>query len=85
MENDNTVATGASSNAGILHGTIHTDGMEGTAPPPLADNSGDDNIKELDMPENEPAKIIDVGADNATYVEQEDPTGDNPGDKIYQN
>ena len=38
--------------------------MEGSASPPLA--AYYNNIKEVDMPENEPAEIIDVDAGNAT-------------------
>ena len=33
VANDNTMETGASANAGIVHGTPHTDGMEGTTRP----------------------------------------------------
>ena len=61
VETDNTVSARDSINVGIVRGTPHTDGMEGTAPPLLANN---DDIKEVDMPENEPAEIIDVDADD---------------------
>ena len=33
VANENTTASGASANAGIVHGTPHTDGMEGTTRP----------------------------------------------------
>ena len=65
VENDNTVDDGSSANSGIVHGNPNTDGMEGTALPLLADDN-DDNITEVDMPENEPAKIIDFDAEDAT-------------------
>ena len=37
------------------------------------------------MPENEPAEIIDVNADDTTNGEQEDPNDENPSDNPYQN
>ena len=52
------MAAGASTNAGIEHGTPYNDGMEGTTTPLLADNDND-NIKDVDMPGNEPTVIID--------------------------
>ena len=36
------------------------------------------------MPENEPAEIFNVGADDATNGEHEDPTDQNPGDNSSQ-
>ena len=84
VENENTMDARASENSGIVHGTPHTDGMEGTAPPLLADDENDD-IKEVDMPENEPAEIIDVDADDATDGDLKYPTDENPGDNPYQN
>ena len=56
--------SGDSANVDIFHVTYHTDGTEGSDSPPLA--AYEDNIKEVDMPENEPAEIIDVDAGNAT-------------------
>ena len=46
------MASGASANVGILHGIPHTDGMEGTNLPILADadDADDNDIKEVDMP-----------------------------------
>ena len=82
VANENTVASGVSANAGILHGNPHTGSMEVTALPLLVDN--DNNIKELDMIENEPKWIFNVDADNATDGYQEDPTDDNPGDNRSQ-
>ena len=84
VANNHTMAAGSSSNAGIVHGTPHTDGTEDTAPPLLADND-DDNIKEVDMPENELAEIIDVDADGATNIYQEYPTDEKPGDNLSKN
>ena len=71
------MAAGSSANASIVHDTPHTDGMEGSAPPQLADN--DDDIKDVDMPENESVEIINVNDDYATNGEKEDPTDHNPG------
>ena len=85
VENDNIMVTRSSYNAIIVHGTFHNDGIEGTASPQLAAAADDDDIKEVDMPENEPAEIIDVSDDDATYEEQEDPTDENPGDNLSQN
>ena len=83
VSNDKTMAAGASTNAGIEHGTPYNDGMEGTTTPLLADND-DDNIKEVDMPGNEPTEIIDDDTDDETNGEQEDPTDQNPGDNSSQ-
>ena len=54
VENDNTMAAGASVNSGIVHGTPHTYGMEGTDLPLLADDDNE-KINEVGMLENEPA------------------------------
>ena len=78
------MAAGASTNSGIEHGTPYNDGMEGTTTPLLSDND-DDNIKEVDMPGNEPTEKIDDDTDDETNGEQEDPTYYNPGDNPYQN
>ena len=83
MANDNTMDAGSSDNAGIVHGTPHTDDMEGTFPPLLADDKNN-NIKEVNIPENKPAEIIYVDADDATD-KQEYPTDYNPGDNPSQN
>ena len=85
VENDNTMDAGDSSNAGILHGNTHTDGMEGTAPPLMAAATTYDKIKEVDMPENEPAEIINVDTDDATYGDQEYPTDNNTDENPSQN
>ena len=58
--------------------------MQGTAPPVLSDND-DDNIKEVDIIENEPAETINVAADNKTNGEQDNLTDYNPGDNPPQN
>ena len=84
MENDNTMSVGDSVNEVIVHATPHTDGTEGTTPPQL-DDGNNNNIREVDMPENQPAEIIDVDADDTADGQQEDPTGDNPGENTYQN
>ena len=84
VKNYNTMASGASDNADIVHVTPHTDGMQGTAPPVLSDND-DENIKEVDIIENEPAETINVATDNTTGGEQEDLTDYNPGDNSPQN
>ena len=73
----------ASENSGIVHGTPHTDGMEGTDPSLLADNNND--IKVVDMPGNEPVEIINVDTYDATYGQQEDLNDDNTGDKPPKN
>ena len=49
---DNAAATAASSNAGILHGTPTADD----------DKSEDNDIEEVDMPQNEPTELINVDA-----------------------
>ena len=65
----NTMAAGFSENYIIVHGTPHTDYMEGTAPLPL-DDDNNKGIKDVCMPENEPAEITDVDSYNATNGEQ---------------
>ena len=57
--------------------------MYGTAPLLLADDD-DDDINEVDIPENDPAEIIYVDADDATDGEQEDPTDENPSGNPYK-
>ena len=52
MAGDNAAVAAASANAGILHGT----------PTANKDKDEDDNIKEVEMPQNEPAEIINVDA-----------------------
>ena len=59
------MSAGASTNVGILHETPYTDVMGGTASH-LLDHNDDDDIKEVDMSENEPVEIIDIDADNVT-------------------
>ena len=83
VSNDNTMAAGTRSDASIVHGTPQNDVTEGTVPPLLSYD--DNNIKNIDMPENKSMEIIDVDADNATDGEQEDPTDENPGDNPSQN
>ena len=50
VENDNTMAAGASANAVIIYCTPNTDGIEGAAPPPLSTVAVTDDIKEVYMP-----------------------------------
>ena len=85
VENDNIMVTRCSYNAIIVHGTFHNDGIEGTASPQLAAAADNDDIKEVDMPENEPAEIINVDTDDATYGDQEYPTDNNTDENPSQN
>ena len=62
VSNYNTMAAGASANASIVHGTPHTDVMEGTALSLMSDNN--DSIKDMYTPENDPAEIIDSDTDD---------------------
>ena len=66
VENDNNMAAGAVDNGVIVHGTPHTDGMEGTALPPLDADDNGNNIKEVDITENEPDQITDANAEDET-------------------
>ena len=74
MAGNNAVADSASANAGILHGN------------PTADDDKDeeDDIEEVDMPQNEPKEIInvDVGSDGEQKQEGQD---ENPVDTSSQN
>ena len=49
---DNVAAAGASANKGILHGTLTDDNNE----------AEDDDIEEVDMPQNDPTELINVDA-----------------------
>ena len=78
------MSAGASTNVGILHETPYTDVMGGTASH-LLDHNDDDDIKEVDMSENEPVEIIDIDADNVTDGQQEYPTDENLSDNPSKN
>ena len=51
VKNYNNMVAGSSANSVIVHHNPNTDGMEGTALPPLAADADNDSIKEVDMPE----------------------------------
>ena len=75
--------SGYSASDGIVHGTPHTDSMEGTDLPSM--DADDDNTKEVDMSENGPEEIIDVDTDASTDGEQEDPNDGNPCGNLSKN
>ena len=75
------MAAGASNNAVIVYDTTHTDGIKGNALLPLAAAAVANNMKEVDIQENEPAEIIDVDDDNQTDGDQENSTDENLGTK----
>ena len=51
VENYNNMVAGSIANVGIVYHNPSTDGMEGTALPPLAADADNDSIKEVYMPE----------------------------------
>ena len=71
---NNAAEAAASANAVILHGNPTTED----------DKSEDDNIKEVDMPQNDPTEIInvDAGSDGKNPQEEQD---ENPVDTLSQN
>ena len=70
---DNVAAAGASANKGILHGTLTDDNNE----------AEDDDIEEVDMPQNDPTELINVDAGSNEEQNQEDQDG-SPVDTLSQ-
>ena len=70
---DNSAAAAVSANAGILHGTPTADD----------DEAEDDDIKEVDMPQNEPTELINVDAGSNEEQNQED-QDESPVDTLSQ-
>ena len=77
------MTAGTRANASIVHDTPQNDNMESTSPP-LLDDNGNNNIKDVDITEKKPAEIIYFDADDATN-DQEYTTDENPGDNPSQN